>query len=253
MQTILPVLSALAVSLIAAPALAAGADGDRDELHVDAFASTYVPVSVGVAGRVELPYRIRATVGVGIMPGPYLDTVNALAVGVGWYGEPTANLIDAALKNSLIVHPRVGWRPVPTHGFHFGAGYQVAALGGSLSGAEAIAAATGTEVPDTEGDAAIEVDAAATDHMLTIEAGYEFVIQERLVIDLTLGGAFSVGSSARLARSEAVAEPRPGPAGADRGDPLDPLLRAGEAYLADTLTRYVHTPTLGVMVGYRFR
>ena len=120
--------------------------------------------------------------------------------------------------------------------------------------AEAIAAVTGQEVPDTGEDSAIEVDAAATDHMLTVEAGWEFVVKEKLVIDLTLGGAFSVGASSKLSRAgdaTSVGRERPGAGAA--GDPLDPLLRAGEEYLDNTLTSYVHTPTVGVMVGYRFR
>lgn len=238
-------MHSLLALLLAAPATAA------DPVHVDVFAATYFPVSVGVAGRVELPARVRLTVGVGTMPGAYLSAINGLCTGFGWYDDLTASLISSALKNSLIVHPRVGWRPSPKLGFHFDVGYQVAALGGSLSGAETIAAASGQELPDGFDGDVIEVDASATDHMLTIEAGYDIVVRERLVIDLSLGGAFSVAARSELARAGEITTPSRFDDTID--ERLDPLLAQGEEYLTDTLTRYVHTPTVGVMVGYRFR
>ncbi len=217
---------------------------------MDAFASTCVPVSIGVAGRVELPYRIRVTLGVGFMPGAYLDTINGTASAFGWYDNTTGDLIEAALKNSLIVHPRVGWRPSPSLGFHFAGGYQVAALGGSLSGAEVIAAVTGQEVPEEVELGRLEMEAPAVDHLLTIEAGYEIVVKERLVTDLSLGGMFTVASSSKLTPQGSAAS---GPLAERSNAAVDALASVGETYLNDTLTSYGHTPTVGVMVGYRFR
>jgi len=240
MRCFLPSVGAAALLAVAPVASAA------PDVHVDAFASTYVPVSVGVAARAELPMRIRTTVGVGTMPGPYLGMINGIATGVGWYDDITGDLIAAALKNSLIIHPRVGWRPVPALGFHADAGYQIATLGGSLSGAETLAVITGQEVPSEDGETLAELEAAASDHMFTIEAGYQWVVKKRLVIDLSLGGMFTVGASSELTPAgDAPTSPR-----YERR--VDLFTAAGEAYLTQTLKSYVHTPTVGIMVGYRF-
>jgi hypothetical protein len=234
--------TALVSAALLMPATAAAGD-----MHLDATLGTEFPVSLGGAVSFEGPARLRARVGVGFMPGPYLDTINSLSTGFGWYDDVTASLISAALKNSVIIHPQLGWRPVKKLGFHFGAGYQVAALGGSLSTAELIEAVTGTELDIDTSDAQIEVLAKATDHMVTVNVGYEFVVAKRLVIDTGLGGAFTVGANSSLEADLGSGR------GSDRLESaVQPLMDEGEVYLNDTLKSYVHAPMIRIAVGYRF-
>jgi hypothetical protein len=214
---------------------------------VDIRLKTDVPLSTSLGVGVELPHRVRASLGVGLMPGPYLDIIQGMAVGFGWYDQVTADLIDAALQGSLLIHPEVGWRPLPKAGFHFDGGYSVAALGGAVTGSEALEALTGTELKDRDGqDAVVELTAGATDHMLTVRLGWEFVIAKRLVIDPSLGGAFTVGAGANIETD--LGSSRFGGA----VDNLSSFSSAGEAELVKLLKQYVHTPFVGVSVAYRF-
>ena len=227
-------------ALLAGPVSA----GERD-WHVDVGVGTDLPISLGVYGKVELPYRIRGRVGLGWMPGPYLDMVNAISVGAGWYDQTVGDLIDLALRDSLVVHTSVGWRPLPKAGFHFDFGYEAAVLGGSLTGAETVETLSGEELPREVEEAMVDVKAASTAHLLSVNVGWEFVVKERLVFDVGLGGAFTVGAQSRLSADLTTDRPV-------IVDAVDRALREGEAYLDDLLVRYVHTPTIRVGVAYRF-
>lgn len=232
-------------------ALTAAETARAGDLHLDAGIGTDFPVSVGAYSSFEGPFRLRARVGVGWLPGPYLDTINALSVSFGWYDDATAALIEAALKNSVIVHPEIGWRPFKKAGFHFEGGYQLAALGGSLSTVELIEAVTGSDIETDEEEAKIEVLAKASDHMLTFNLGYQIVIAKRIVIDTGLAGAFSAAATADLSMAE-VEEQGGGRFQQAASVALEPLLEEGETFLVDTLTTYVHTGMVRVTVGYRF-
>ena len=224
----------------------------KEPAHVDAMVGTNVAVNIGAQIRIEGPYRIRGSLGLGFLPGGYLNIINSISTGFGWYDELTADLIAAALKNSLIFHPRIGWRPIPKAGFHFDGGWMIAALGGSLTGAETVAVLTGEELADTPENAIAEIGVNATDHMLTVDVGYEVVVKERLVMDFTLGGAFSVVATSKLEGVTSDSN-RPGPGQQLVSGVSEELTAAGEQYLNETFTKYVHTPTVGIMVGYRFR
>lgn len=218
--------------------LALGADG----LHVDAVATTTVPLLVGVGGRLETPQRLRVELDLGVFPSAYLDAVNSVAVGAGWYGEPTAVLLDVAISGALVAHPRVGWRPLEDYGFAFHGGYLLAgAGGGDLSGAEAAAVLDerDSDQRDAGLDATAQYPARAVIHILTVDVGWELVAWERLALGARLGGAFTVASSSTV---DVSGPPIAGAVGEVLASLLD-----------DTIQQYVHTPTLGIDVGYRFR
>mgnify|MGYP000577601248 CR=1 FL=1 len=217
--------------------LAGSAQAGDTFTHIDAGLYTDFPASVGARGTVELPNRVRFSVGAGAFPSAYLGTIQSVATSAGWYSEELATLIDTALSKAFLMRFQAGWRPIEDKGFFFTGGYMpVMAVGGD---AEA-----------TEMSAAIE-NAESGYHltsrlqMATIEAGWEWVVNDKLVIRSSLGGAFTLG--AQTEATEAV----------DSDTPFERARAVGrevvEEYLDETYTQYVHTPTVGVEVGWRFR
>jgi hypothetical protein len=197
-------------------------------------------VDLGVHGLVELPGRLRIATGLGVMPGFYVDLINEVAEGFGWYGPEDAALIRAALDQSLIWRTTVGWRPFRKIGWYVSAGYTLAALGGSTS-IEEIAVEAGVQ-PGADHAPDREYDLAATVHFATFETGYEWFFTRNFYF---LGG---VGFMATFAASTSM-EPK--------FQPLAPRINAEfrnrvETYLQDLFTSYVHTPTVTLAVGYRF-
>jgi hypothetical protein len=224
------VLAALAAS----PACAADA-------HLDVGVATQLPTDLGVKLSGELPSRVRLGLTAGFMPPPYLDLINGIATGFGWYGEPTAQLIDAALNNALIVRLDAGIRPIPKAGFTADAGYMLAFLGGGLAPADAVSSAV------ADGGDAESLQVHATLHLLTVTLGYDWVIADRVVLGPTLGGAFTLASSS----SAEIGGSSGGRFGG--GSATDGVLeRATEELLDQTFKSYVHTPTVGLRLSYRF-
>lgn len=222
-------LAALLGPLLAAPAQAA-------ESHLDLALGTELPLQVGVRAQAELPQRVRASLGAGILPSPYLDLVNEVCVGFGWYTEPTALLIEAALNNALVLQLQGGWRPWEDRGWTIDGGYALALLGGGLARADTARTATSGTSSDDSG----EIRLGATAHMVTLTAGHQWLFGERWLLRTTVGGAFTAGASV-------TAQVQGGSGAGSRA-----LESATEVLLEDTLTGYVHTPTLGVHLGYRF-
>jgi hypothetical protein len=212
---------------------------------VDALPSTDVAIHAGLKGTVEGPLRLRYSISGGVMPGPYLDLINTVCTGFGWYDDATADLISAALQNSIVIRNHVGWRPFPKRGFQFELGYGLITLGGGLSGSEVIAAATGEDMPD-DLDETFSFSVAATLHMADVTVGWEWLLWKRIVLRADLGGAFTLGSNTVVEQDFEELNRFVQPA-------VDDFEDWAETYLDDTFTSYVHTPTIGVAVGYRFK
>ena len=229
-MAVLPIV--MLARLVSAPAMAQAP-------HIDAGVYTDVPTSVGVRGTVELDNRVRLSLGGGFFPNGYLSVINGVATSAGWYGEGMATLIDAALSQAFLVRPQVGYRPWEDRGYYVNGGYQrVFAVGGEASSSEV---ADGTGGVD-DGTA---YNLKSSLHMLTIEGGHEWLVKERLVIRASVGGAFTL--SAQTTASQAASSDAPFERAREVGREVL------EELLDETYTSYVHTPTVGVEVGWRFR
>ena len=207
--------------------------------HIDAGLYTDFPTSVGARSTFELDNRVRLSAGVGMFPDAYLASIQGVATSAGWYSDSLATLIDTALSKAFVARGQVGYRPWDDKGFYFNGGYQrVFALGGEADGAEVSDGVEG--VGDESG-----YNLVSRLNMVTIEGGWEWVVKERLVVRTNLGGAFTL--SAQTEATELV----------DSDAPFERVRAAGrevvEEYLDTTYTSYVHTPTVGVEVGWRFR
>jgi len=232
-------------SVLAAPVVAA----PRSDTHLDLFAGTDFPVAIGGKVRAELPYRLQTNLSLGYYPGGYLNLLNGTAEAAGWWDENTSSLINSALKNSLVAQLSVGWRPWADRGWFFGVGYQLITLGGGLADVDAIEAVTGVEV-DAQTGQVIEAEAAAQMHQLTAEIGWQWIIRERWVLRTTVGGLTTLGSSTQIETS--LTGSSAGPGGDLAESALDQLESAGETYLDDFFQQYIHLPSVGIHVGYRF-
>lgn len=207
------------------------------------LANTTVPMDLGVRGRVEVPGRVQLGVGVGYLPTGYVGVINGVAMAFDAYGEGTADIISFAIQQSLVTSLDVGWRPGANSGFRFGAGYSLVTLGGNATGSELLAAAVGVEAPSTSAGrrTATDYDLGTTLHLLRPEVGWTVPLGDRLVLDLGVGGLFTLASRATVA-------PFDGSSNALQ----DSFSATTEIWLEDTLETWVHSPTLTVGFGARF-
>lgn len=215
--------------------------------HLDLQAQTDFPVAVGARISAEFPYRLQLSTGVGTLPGPYVDVINAVVVAAGGYDEATADVIRSALASSLVWRTHVGWRPLKKRGWYFEGGYGLVTLGGGITGQEALTLLTGGTVPTSDGPGTtlLDYDVRSTLHMVDVETGWRWLLwRDRIVLRAALGFAGTVGS-------KTVLEPKDTTRLTDTAA-LQTLAREGEAYLDDIYTSYVFTPVVSVGVGYRF-
>lgn len=221
---------------------------------VHVIVGTKAPLSIGGKARVELPSRVQLGAGLGYLPGGYVDVINGTAMLFNAYEQPTADLIKAAIQSSAVVDADIGWRPKDRSGFNFGMGYSLVALGGDATTAELIRGVTGIEAPDSSEEATgplagrIEsedtqsYDITATVHLLRPEVGWQIGLGERWMLDVGVGGAFTVGSGVTVT--------------AENESPVPAMQEAFEdgtaAWLEDTIERYVHAPTISIGFGADF-
>jgi hypothetical protein len=238
-QIALPLSAALGILLATT-----GASAAPPGYHLSLEAGTDFPAAVGARLSAEVPHRLRVGTSLGVLPGPYVDTINATVVGLDGYPQSTADLIRAALENSLIWRLQAGWRPFAARGFYADLGYCLVTLGGGATGDQLIAAATGNSPPS--GLTGRQYDIRSTLHMLIVEIGWEWSLwRDRLSLRAAIGGAFTMGASTSI-----------DPAFTTSGPAQTRLVQAftsfGENYLDETYTSYAHTPVISVAGGYRF-
>ena len=228
--------------LVALSALAPAAYGEEptERWRGAVAAGTELPMSVGVRGQVEAPFRVRLSTTLGVLPGPYVSAINGFLVGIGAYGDDTATLVKSTLSSSLIWRTHVGYRPFAKHGFTVEGGYGLVTLGDGTTQATLVTALTGREAPNANDEKTYS--ARSTLHMLDVELGWEWEIVRHLFARVALGGAFTVGSSTTITPDFQPRAPRLTTAFASYG----------EAYLDDVYTSYVFTPVASVWAGYAF-
>ncbi len=208
--------------------------------HLTGEALTVLPAYVGAKFHLEAPYRIRASIGAGVLPGAYVDLINAVVVAAGGYDEDTAKVIRSSLKTSMVLRFHVGWRPFRNYGFVVEAGYGLVALGGDVATEDLLAVVTGA-TPPRQPVARRDYDVTSTLHMVDVELSYRWVLGPGVVLRVGVGFAGTVAAQSKVT-------PRYTPI---LWSPVRTFTRAAEDYLDDTYTSYVFTPTVTVAVGWR--
>jgi hypothetical protein len=236
-----PALGEVERGLHDAPAAKSDSRADRGTrgsgLRVAVGAGTDFPIAVGARLEIEARSRLRISTSVGILPGMYVDAISAEVVARGGYGEETGDLVKRSLERAIVWRAHVGarvWRNL-----YLEVGYGLAALGGSATAGEVIAAMTGQPVPPgVGGDSTFDIE--STLHMLDVEAGWDLALGHAWRLRVALGGAFTVAASSRI-------EPRYTPLSPEIADAF---AREAQANLDDVYRSYVHVPVLSVSVSH---
>ena len=218
---------------------------------------TDLPLQIGLNALVEFDQQWRLSTSLGYMPQGYVALTNKVVMMIPYtYEEPTAELIEDTIQNSLVWRVMAGWSP-KSYGFYTHVGYALATLGGGASTVALIEGITGQEIETSnmngqynENREKIGINAASNLHMLSLELGWEWKLSELtkdrwLTLRTALGWSYTFSSSALL-RADTD----------DRGPivqgAFDRLEAAGEKYLVDTFDTYVHPPTLSLAIGYQW-
>lgn len=223
--------------------LAAWAHATDLPLAGSAEVVTAFPTDVGLRGVVEGPGRLRLVGSAGLMPRAYLGAINDVATGAGWYSDTDAEIIEVALQDALVLRAHLGWRPWARQGFQFELGYGWVGLGGGFTGAELIEAYTGYDLSAFAGDK-YSFSAGASLHRAEASLGWEHPLWRGLFLRWDLGASYTFAATAEVERefdANVLLE------GA-----LDRVQDDAEAELVTILEQYVHTPIVGLGVGWRF-
>jgi hypothetical protein len=212
----------------------------------DLGAATEFPIMVlGATTLLEVPYGIQIRADVGWLGSPYSNAINSFLDAIGAYGSGqtatyTSELIQAAVQNSLVVRAGAGWRPFARHGFEIFAGYTLVALGGSLSGQEAITAVTGKQFAANE--QRLDVTIQSTLHNFNAGFGWRWLfLRDHLVLRLSGEYLQTLASSTSLTLS-----------GASGSRDLPNISAALNNYLNGIYLTYVKTPVVSLGLAYRF-
>lgn len=222
-----------------APAGSALTDGDW---QIGAAVATDVPASVGLELWATTPSRVRLGAKLGLMPGAYVGLVNSIATGAGWYTDETADLIASALDEATVLVLQVGWQPRADWGLFIDAGYGLVTLSGAATSGEVLQGAVGGRQSSAVVDDPFAID--STLHTLRVDIGWRFDLPAGLYADARIGGLFTLASSTRV-------EPTPSD-NAFIAAGRESLAEEGKDYLDETYTDYVHSPLLGLALGWRF-
>ncbi|GAB4298638.1 MAG: hypothetical protein Kow0090_14090 [Myxococcota bacterium] len=197
---------------------------------------TEAPVSLGGRGSFRFPYGIEAALGVGYMPGVYVDAINKLLVALNAYEETTAALIKDSIKNSLVLDVQLGWDPIEAGGFFFNFGFSMVTLGGSVGSTALIKEVTGVE--NVKFIKEREIPVSTTLHNVTAHFGYKVYILDDLSLALALGAFKTFDSTTSVNASF-------------EGPRIEEALTGIDDYMNEIYVKYVVTPTLSLWFGYR--
>ena len=224
----------LAFMLFCASVAGSAAEASEPQrLTIEAL--TDFPVGVGGGVQAEWSYGLRTSLSLQYLPEAYVSTADTVAQEIGGYDDITSALVRAAAKNSFVFRVHAGWRPFSDLGLYADVGYTLLTLGGDVS-TDDLAAAAGVSQNPGEGTA---WDLTTTNHFIDLQIGWRFDLAERLSLRIAVGFAFTVASQSTIETAQS-----------DRPNIAAAIAEAGEVYLEDVFTSYVHTPTLTLAVGW---
>ena len=229
---------------------------ETSPVSLSAELGTDFPVSIGARGSLEhRATRLRLHTGLGLMPEPYVDGINAFVIAVNGYDRETADLIKASLKDSLVWHASAGWRPVEGSGFYADLGYRFVGFGGGLAASAVISKAIGVPLPSGEESGDFNAyDVSTSVHMGMAELGWLWSLGERWSLRGALGAttAFQVRAVVDLDEEQDGFWDQSAAAGLSFFDWLFGFQGSAEEFLEETLDKHMHSPVCPVALSYRF-
>lgn len=209
---------------------ASGGNGPMGSLPLNAgvAARTDVPVFIGAELMLEhKPTRLRLTGAVGVLPSMYARVINNVATSAGAYDSRVGNAIDDTMSSGLAWNVHLGWRPFESHGFLMELGYASASLSanGNAASLAGVAAASG-----------IDTNFKFDSHLqfVDVRLGWEWVVQDHLLIQVSGGLSKVVGASSSLDSA------------------LASNIGTTTSQIDSGFEKYGYIPTASIAVGYRF-
>jgi len=214
--------------------------------QLDAAIVTDFPILTGASVAWQHPSRLRLEGTAGILPEPYVGTINWAMTTFDVYSDTTAELIDVVLQNAIVMHGQVGYQVLPSRPLTVSLGYQHIGFAGDTTD---IALFADAAIPQDIIDAAAaefgELEVDLTSHMVTGEVGYEWLIKERFVVRSSMAFAYTVKANTTVSATEEAANPA-------EEDLITLVNDATADYLDFVFEEWVHLPMIGVSLGYRF-
>lgn len=218
----------------------------RSGWNLDVGFGTELPISVGGLVTAEVPGRVLFQVGLGVLPGGYVNAIDGFLTAVKAYDQSVSKVVKGSLGNSFVLKASMGWRPFPSAGFEMLGGYTLMTMGGSAAASDVIDAvlaqgATGVALPAGLG---AEVPLAATMHNVHATLGWRWLLaDDHLVIRASLSYIQCVAASVGV-KLDAL--------GAQAASYESTVNGALNDQLQPFFTKYVKAPTLGLSAAYRF-
>jgi len=201
---------------------------------------TAAPLYIGGEGSLGIGSHFTTHVTLGWMPAAYVDLINELSLSQQWYDQATADLIDAALQNSIVLGGQLGWKPYRTHGLEFRAGYTFAALGGSSTSVDVVEAVNGGTLPP-QASRPVQIDSQL--HLLEVGAGWGWRVAQRahVTASVSLVECFAAGTQSKIATASRQEDRGAARLESQLNDYLDGIYR-----------NHITAPLVRLMIGSRF-
>ncbi len=217
-------------------------DGRAGESHLNLEFVTDLPLQAGGRIDIDLESGLKLHTTLGGMPEDFIDIINSAVVSLNGYNDQTAQVVAAALKDSLVWRTHVGWLADPESSFYLSLGYTLITLGGGVSGEDLLTIASDEKPDDVSAAHVYSVD--STLHLLDIEVGWRWVFLDTYTFRLAAGFAATIAATTEV-------KPQFTPIG-DTATKAKKFTQAVETFLDDTYEGNVFTPTLSAAVGVRF-
>ena len=210
---------------------------------------TDFPMHIGTHVTLDMPYGLQISTAIGEMPGSFVSTINAVILAFDGYGQETADLVQASLRDSLVWRLHVGWRPFEDLGLYVATGYGLVTLGSYVRGDTIV-----TVLDDEDRNRLNDLDAEfenhlkfgrydvySTLHMLDAEIGWRWVLESGWSFRVALGVAATLHGKTNVTAVSSVLD--------KETDAI--VIRGTEVHLDTIYRKHVHTPVVTFGLGHR--
>ena len=212
--------------------------------HMQVALGTDFPLHMGGHLSVEMPAGLQVSTSMGHLLTSYVEVINAIAQGVDAYEQETADLVLASWRDAFVWRLHMGWRPVSDLGLYLEAGYGFVTLGSVVAGRDLITVLEEDvrALVDEEVLEFARYDVISTLHMLDLEVGWRWVLEDGWYFRVALGFAATIAGETEIL-----------PAGGGGMSEQDQLISEGvSTHLNGIYRAHVHTPVISAAVGIRF-
>ena len=145
------------------------------EFSIEALAGGELPMTIGVAGRLNINKNYYARAGYGYVVPGLADSMGSLLATFGQVGPETGKIVMTGLKGSSYIDLRGGYDLSTDGGLYFEAGYSVFLGGSGVFTVIQAENATGDEFTSLTNTTDVEMTSVV--HNITLHAGYSWFFE----------------------------------------------------------------------------